>query len=157
MDWIEIEFPDGRNVLLSARPPDNKIVLSIYDEHREALRRMTLSSDFLPSDYYDENGNPNLVHVAVAMPGNPVSPDCICDLWRRGDESLPADNSVRLYVEVVRVCNECPAYRRPCHGGQPYCVRTGTKIPVGEGRGIPDWCPFEKVTLPPEEIWGGGE
>lgn len=54
--------------------------------------------------------------------------------------------TLRLYVDVIDECGNCPAYRRPCHGGQPYCVRTARKIIWGsDWAGTPTWCPLKQI------------
>ncbi len=60
IDQVEIKLKDGRVALIETGP-DNKIRLNTFDENLKAIRRMTLYSDFLPSDYYDENGDPILI------------------------------------------------------------------------------------------------
>lgn len=87
--------------------------------------------------------------------GPSVRTDCICDNWWRGSERLSPDTDgprhLRVYADVIADCHDCPAFRYPVHGGKPYCVKTGDKIPVGDDwAGIPDWCPLEKI-----EVTGG--
>ena len=61
--------------------------------------------------------------------------------------------TLRLYVDVIDECGNCPAYRRPCHGGQPYCVKTSRKIIWGS-----DWAGTHTLwVLEQMEDVGGSE